>query len=537
LPKLTRIHVLFSSFLFVGTLALAVVAVGRMGRSHPPPVGSSEPQEADTLAPADDIVPVKVIRPKRAEGYPVSVQQLAVVEPYYHAHLKARASGVVRTVTHGIGDHVRRGELLIEIDVPDLDKDVEQKGSVVEQRKLEHELAKAELVRAQTAVELARTGVLQRQTEVRQAVAHRDYRARRLARFKQLATRDAINPDLVDEQTREAESADAGVEAAHVAVQKAQSELAEKQASLAAARAEVNLRSQMVRVAEKDLEKAAAVAGFGRLTAPFDGVVTRRNIDPGTFVQNATSGAGEPLLSVARTDVVTVSTKLPDNAAPFVAPGTEAVVTMDDLPGLTIAGRVTRSTPLIEAGDRTTRVEVDLFNGDADEYRRFLAHTTASGLAALAGRLPVPAVTGLATARFVSHADLKGAGDFLPVCPTQPQGAHGPPRLLPGMTGTMRVLLDRFTEAALLPSSAVFSKGGKPYVLLVEHGVTRLAPVKVQVDDGRVAKVALVEHPADARHGGARELLRDLTGREEVVASRQLEVGEGQKVRATAADW
>jgi hypothetical protein len=75
-----------------------------------------------------------------------------------------------------------------------------------------------------------------------------------------------------------------------------------------------------------------------------------------------------------------------------------------------------------------------------------------------------------------------------------------------------------------------------PYVLEVHNGKTRLVTVRVQVNDGRLAKVAVVERPAGGR-GGGREVVREFTGVEQIVASRQLEIGEGQAVRATPEAW
>src|SRR5262245_29829402 len=66
------------------------------------------------------LMPVKTIRPKRDPALQVAVEQLARVEPYYRADLRARVAGVVKYVAKDIGAEVRRGELLVEIDVPDL---------------------------------------------------------------------------------------------------------------------------------------------------------------------------------------------------------------------------------------------------------------------------------------------------------------------------------------------------------------------------------------------------------------------------------
>lgn len=66
----------------------------------------------------------KVIRPKAAASVPITVDQLAVVEPYYRADLRARASGLVKAVRYDIGSRVKKGEVLVEIEVPELEQGV-----------------------------------------------------------------------------------------------------------------------------------------------------------------------------------------------------------------------------------------------------------------------------------------------------------------------------------------------------------------------------------------------------------------------------
>jgi multidrug resistance efflux pump len=101
-------------------------------------------------------------------------------------------------------------------------------------------------------------------------------------------------------------------------------DLHQKEASLEAGNADIALRERLIVVAERDRDRTQAMADYARLTAPFDGAIVKREVDLGAFVQNATSSATPPLLTVARTDIVTVVTKLPDNVAPFVTRNTRA---------------------------------------------------------------------------------------------------------------------------------------------------------------------------------------------------------------------
>src|SRR5205085_1639615 len=174
-----------------------------------------------------------------------------------------------------------------------------------------------------------------------------------------------------------------------VAVDRARADLKEAASKILSAQADIDLKAGAVEAALTDLEKARAVADFAQVRAPFDGVITQRNIDPGSFVQNATTGQSKTLMTVSRLDLVTVVARFPDNVAPFVSFNTPAVIEIDEVAGLNIAGRVTRFSPSIQNTDRTMQVEVDLFNDTEEAYRALIGRTVGGGLGALAARNPL----------------------------------------------------------------------------------------------------------------------------------------------------
>src|SRR5262249_53955109 len=140
----------------------------------------------------------------------------------------------------------------------------------------------------------------------------------------------------------------------------------------------------------------------------------RRAVGPGSFVQNASTGQSETLICVARTDLVTVFANFPDNAAPFIRAGLPATIELDDMPDVAISARVTRFSPAIRSSDRTMRVEVDLFNGDADEYAPFAARTVSANLAPLTATCPLAAMALTATGRESLPGARKSPRDPLP---------------------------------------------------------------------------------------------------------------------------
>jgi HlyD family secretion protein len=456
----------------------------------------------------DNAVGVKTIRTRRDPNFGIAVEQPAYVQAYYQADLMARVAGPIRMIEVDIGDRVKAGQVLAQIDVPDLEEEVRQKEAIVKQRQQELELARANVKTAAARVEAATGEVQVKDAAVLKASADERFRGKELKRFQGLGRGEspAVLPDVIDERQLFYETAQAGVATARADVVKTKADLQEAQAKLEAARADVSLAEALVAVAQKDRDRVRALASYANITAPFDGVVTRRLADPGSFVMNAATAHTEPILTVARTDIVTLYMKVPDNYAPYVTRGTEAVIKLGVLRGWDIHAKVTRFSPSLESPDRdrTMRVEVDLFNGTREEFDRFLASSKAVDNAGLKGRvLPVfPEIKGRPTA-----------------------GLDG--RLLPGMFGKMRLVLRSFADAFLVPSTAVFSQGGRAYIYLVQDGKAVLTPVEIQVDDGKYAKILLLKGNRTS----------ELTGEETIVASNQGELSDGQAVKASPMEW
>jgi multidrug efflux pump subunit AcrA (membrane-fusion protein) len=532
---------------FAGAIAVTAAILGAAGawkwlvphaaaKGPAPDIVIANVADDDDPPEGDEPPVVKTVHPKRDKTYTVTVHQYATVQAYYQVDLRARASGVIKYIPKDKGARVTHSELLVEIDVPDLRLEVLQKDAVVEQRKNELRLAKSQLKTAAAAIELAQAAIEHAETQVASAAATRELREKRYHRFQEMVLQNATTPQVVDEEKRDFDAAHAAWEAAKVAVKKAIADLHEKEASLEAAKADITLKESLVQVAQRDRDKTQAQADYARVTAPFDGVIVGRDVDLGAFVQNATASATKPLLTVARTDIVTVVARLPDNVAPLVTRDTRVLLQLDQMPGVQLEGRVTRFSPSVLNEDRTMEVEVDLFNRGPARWGQFLAGYFACQLSAAGGSSPLETVVLASAGRDELGPRLKSVTDPLPIPPLLRGGVPEPPRLLPGMSGQMTVLLQRFANAYLLPSSTIFSRGGKQYILLVKDGKVHLTPARVQVNDGRLAKVAVVTRAANARTGET-ELLRELTGDDEVVASRQSEFTDGQAVHAVAEDW
>jgi RND family efflux transporter MFP subunit len=120
-----------------------------------------------------------------------------------------------------------------------------------------------------------------------------------------------------------------------------------------------------VHVAAADAERARTLLAYLNVTAPFDGVVTRRLANVGDLVQNAAGGRGAmPLFTCQKIDIVRVSCEVPDVSAAAVRPGTRADVRLTGPGGASIPASITRVAISVDPATRTMRAEIQLPNPD-----------------------------------------------------------------------------------------------------------------------------------------------------------------------------
>ena len=206
------------------------------------------------------------------------------------APIAARAAGYVKRWNKDIGSRVNKGDVLAELEAPELDQQVSQ----------------AQAARDQTAstVALAESTV---------------------ARWDALRKKDVVS----------------------------QQDLDERHAGLVQARA--NLAA-----ADANLQRLKQLEAFKHVTAPFAGVITRRNIDVGDLIDTS----GKPLFLLSQTDPLRVFVSVPQSYANLVKTGQSVVVTQAELQNQQFKGQVTRTSASIDASTRTMQVEVALPNKD-----------------------------------------------------------------------------------------------------------------------------------------------------------------------------
>jgi HlyD family secretion protein len=259
-----------------------------------------------------------------------------------------------------LGSVVRAGEVLLEIDVPELQQDIAEKESLWRQAEAEAEAARATIGTFAAAVEVAQAQIKQAEADIRRFESECTYREQEYNRFLRLHRDNTLPRDVVDEKRHMLESARSACESSKAKVQTARHEVLVAAARLAGSRADLRVKEAKVQVARNQLDSARVMADFTRIVAPFDGVISEQKVESkGDFI-----ASNQVLMTVTAIDRIQMTLRVPERDSEHLRIGTEAVIALDGLSGQTVKGRVARVSPLLDPQTRTLRVEIDLPNPD-----------------------------------------------------------------------------------------------------------------------------------------------------------------------------
>jgi RND family efflux transporter MFP subunit len=279
----------------------ALVGAGAWGHAE------RQAETIATLTAERDAVPVvrtEVLSPQDA---PRQIELTGSTQAFDSATLYARATGYIGKRNVDIGSRVHAGDVLAVIAAPDLDQQLAQS-------RAQRVQLQAALVQSQANMELARV------TDRRQS---------------QLTTLGWTSQQGGDQ---------------------ARLTYAGSVAAVGVARA--NLQAQQAQV-----DQLEQLTGFERVIAPFDGVITSRQIDVGSLVA-ANANSGTPRFSIANTNVLRVQIYVPQEDYFGLKDGQQAAVTVPELPGRVFHGRLARNASALQDTTRTVLAEVDVDNQD-----------------------------------------------------------------------------------------------------------------------------------------------------------------------------
>jgi HlyD family secretion protein len=366
-------------------------------------------------------VRVNTIRPAREHLQRITTQT-AHVEPYETADLFARVAGYLQKVHVDIGDRVKKDQVLAELWVPEMEQERVQKEALTERSQAEVGQAEAALKAAEAMVAAAKAKTEEVSSLVAKHEAVVTYHQGEYARYLQLFKDRALQKDVVDREFNQLRTAEASLTAAKAGVGTSEAGMMVEQAKLLQAQADVASAQARLKVAQADLEYAVIFLRYGKITAPYDGVITRRLVHPGAFIQSGATGKADPLLTIARVDRMRVVTEIPEADSAWVKVGQPATLKVDAARGQPLPGKVARLADALDRKSRTMQAEVEL--------------------------------------------DM----------PTH--------LLRSGMYGSVTITIANYPDALLLPATALLAGGGKPAVMIVREGQAHRQEVELGYNDG-----------------------------------------------------
>jgi RND family efflux transporter MFP subunit len=261
-------------------------------------------QVAATSQTRQNFVPTVHVATVEASPDMLTVSLPATTVAFESANIYARANGYIEKRQVDIGDHVKSGDMLAQITAPELDHQISQNQAMLQQN----------------------------EAALQQTTASRD-----LANVTN--TRDG---DLVKKGWLTLQQGDTD----RLTVQA-------QNAAVAVAQANIAAQQSLIRVLQQQ-------KSYQSVVAPFDGIVTQRNVDVGSLVQAGTTF----MFTLMQSDVIRAQVYVPQDAAFGVTQGVEAVVRVPEIPDRTFPGTVTRLADALAPGTRTLLTEIDVPNPD-----------------------------------------------------------------------------------------------------------------------------------------------------------------------------
>ena len=348
------------------------------------------------------IVPVAAVAPATLQN---NVVLSAEFEPFQDVDVMAKVAGYVREIRVDIGSHVKTGDVLAVLEVPEIQDEMQK--------------AKAGVAAAQANIVTAQAGV--QRAEAAASIAHLSFQ-----RINDVATK---NKGLVPRQD----------------VDVAQSKDAEAVAQLASAKSVLQAAQESKSAADSEYARAGAMMQYATIRAPFNGIITKRYANTGSMIQAGISSQTQamPVVRLAQYDVLRLTLPVPVTDAAEIKDGQSVDVNVSS-PPRTMQGKISRYAGSVQMATRTMDTQIDIPNKDGSLIPGMYAVVHLH----LADRpqvmsVPVDAVDGLGTSVEQAYVVRDGAVHVVQVT----TGLQTPTRLeiLTGLKAGDQVIVGRHT--------------------------------------------------------------------------------------------
>ena len=245
----------------------------------------------------------------------------AEFQPFQEVEVMAKVAGYVRVINVDLGDRVREGQVLGELEIPEMNDEVSKATAMVEQTSSEIAAARDELQRVESSHQ----------------ITHLSYR-----RLQEVAGRE---PGLIPQQELdEARSRDLVAEA-----------------QLAAAQSKLRVEQNKTLVAKAEETRLRTMNNYLTISAPFAGTVTRRYANIGSMLQAGTASQAMPLVRLSQLSTLRLTLPVPESLVPAIRVGKPTDVHVKSL-ARSFEGRIARFASKVDPQTRTMATEVDVSN-------------------------------------------------------------------------------------------------------------------------------------------------------------------------------
>jgi HlyD family secretion protein len=305
-----------------------------------------------------------------------TIEQPARIEAFEQTPLFAKIAGYVKQVDVEIGAKVRKGDILATLWVPEVVEQLKEREALVAQAGIEIEQAKKNLAVSQATVVTARSLVQEANANLKRAQASLDRWKSESTRIGGLVKNKVIDAESGEEVANQFRAASAALEESDAKVQSAQALLLESIAKSEKSVTDVSAATNRLVVAEANRRETQAMLAYADIVAPYDGVVSHRNVHTGHFLQPGTSGGSrsEALFTMVRMDKVRVFLEVPEADAVLVKQYVPARIRVPVLNDQEFTGKVAGSSWSLEPNQRTLRTEIDFENADGRLRPGMYAH-------------------------------------------------------------------------------------------------------------------------------------------------------------------
>ena len=268
-----------------------------------------------------------------------SIEAVGTLDPNEEVTVSSLVEGTVEKLFADLGDSVRAGQVIAQLDTRELELAIDQ-----QQAALQQELARLGLADANASVDEATT------SQVRQAEATCEEAKLRLDRTKRLVEQGVLPMQQLDEQQARYDVAEAAVRSSRETVRNIRATIAARKASLTLA------------------EKKRADA---KITAPISGYIKDRLVSEGQFLKS-----NSPVVNIVQNSPLKLRVDVPESAVAFVRAGRPVQFRVGAFPDRTFEGKISRISPALDQQSRTLKVEALVNNSDGALKPGFFANAT-----------------------------------------------------------------------------------------------------------------------------------------------------------------